>query len=158
MAEELRLTLAALFQQKGRDRVAEKDFVYHVSMRLRWFEPGDAQKLLQAGLDVGLLAMRDGEVGPTFDPASVEVPIGFAPSRGVLKASAPQEDLLRSVLDTIATSSGETPRTILSEVNAVQDRLGCDIEVAAFVVARERGCDISRLLPRLDALLLSRVP
>lgn len=158
VTDELRTAVAAVFRQKGRGRLPEKEFVYHVSMRLRWFEPEDAQRLLQSGLDAGLLVMKDGEVVPAFDPVSVEVPMDFVPTSGVLRTSPHEEDLIRSILDALAKASGETARAILAEVNAVQDRLGCDVEVAALIVARERGHDISQFLPRLDALLLSRVP
>ena len=77
MGEEPETALAALFQMRGRDRITESDFVFDASMKLRWFTPKDAQRLLQIGIDRGLLRASAEDVRATFDVGGVAVPVNY---------------------------------------------------------------------------------
>lgn len=145
--EDLRKAIAVLFRRKGRDELSEKEFVLSASMDLRWFPPRDAQRLLQVGLDSKLLELREGVVRPTFDASTVDVPREFAPSAEILQVPTPaKENLFVRIVDAISTATRADRRSVIASVNAIQERMDVDVEVAALIAARRAGLDIGPFL------------
>ncbi len=156
MGEEPKTALAALFQMRGRDTVTESDFVFDASMKLRWFTPKEAQRLLQAGIDRGLLRAAEGNVQAAFDVAAVAVPANYRPGADVLAAPPKPADLFSRLLARVQGATGEGPQPIVARINREQERLGVDAEVAAALVAASRGVDVTDLLPELETEVLRR--
>lgn len=155
VTEEPKTALAALFRMRGRDAVTESEFVLDASMKLRWFSPREAQRLLRIGIDRGLLHADAGNVRPSFDVAAVAVPTNYRPGPEVLTAPEP-EDLFSRILRRLRDATGEDLQPLVARVNRVQERLGVDAEVAAAHVASARGVDVSDLLPEIEAHVLRR--
>src|SRR3990172_5256847 len=161
--DDLRNAIALLFRRKGRDELSEKEFVLSASMDLRWFPPRDAQRLLQRGLDANLLASDAGVIRPTFDVAAVDVPRDCAPGKSALHqpphpppAPAPPPGpgaLFVRIVDAIAGRSGSDRRSVISSVNAVQERMDVELEVAALIAAHRAGVDISPFLREVERRL-----
>ena len=156
MGEEPETALAALFQMRGRDRITESDFVFDASMKLRWFTPKDAQRLLQIGIDRGLLRASAEDVRATFDVGGVAVPVNYRPGPEVLAAPARPADLFGRLLVRLQAATGEGPQPIVARINRGQERLGVDAEVAAALECSARGVDISDLLAELESQVLGR--
>ena len=152
--EDLRKAIALLFRRKGRDAMSEKEFVLSASMDLRWFPPREAQKLLQRGLETKLLEANAGVLRTTFDVASVDVPRDFTPTPDLLEVSTPvAEDLFVRIVDAIASGTKSDRRNVIAAVNAIQERMDVELEVAALIAARKAGVDVARFLPEVEARL-----
>ncbi|HKZ98072.1 MAG TPA: DUF2240 family protein [Thermoplasmata archaeon] len=152
--EDLRKAIALLFRRKGRDAMSEKEFVLSASMDLRWFPPREAQKLLQRGLETKLLEANAGVLRTTFDVASVDVPRDFTPTPDLLEGSTPvSEDLFVRIVDAIASGTKSDRRNVIAAVNAIQERMDVELEVAALIAARKAGVDVARFLPEVEARL-----
>jgi len=152
--EDLRNAIALLFRRKGRDAMSEKEFVLSASMDLRWFPPREAQKLLQRGLETKLLEANAGVLRTTFDVASVDVPRDFTPTPDLLEGSTPvAEDLFVKIVDAIASGTKSDRRNVIAAVNAIQERMDVELEVAALIAARKAGVDVARFLPEVEARL-----
>src|SRR3972149_225276 len=89
MGEEPKTFLAALFQMRGRDTISEAEFVHETSYKLRWFTPKEAQRLLQLGLDRGLLLPGAGTLQAAFDVSAVAVPVNYRPGPEALAPPKP---------------------------------------------------------------------
>ncbi|HEY7587192.1 MAG TPA: DUF2240 family protein [Thermoplasmata archaeon] len=145
--DDLRNAIALLFKRKGREELTEREFVLSASMDLRWFPPKDAQRLLQLGLETKLLESQGGTIRPSFDVSSVDVPRDFAPTAKTLVAPMPSgEDLFGQIVNAIATRTKSDRRSVVATVNAIQERLGVEIEVAALVAAKRAGLDVGTFL------------
>ena len=153
MADEAKTALAAFFQMRGRPSVTEAEFVHETSYRLRWFTPKDAQRLLQAGMDRGLLQAEEGNVQATFDVASVPVPVNYRPGPEALAPPKPA-DLFPVLVSRLGSATGQSRQVIVARINQAQERLGVDAAVAAAHVARSLGVDVSDVLPDLEAEVL----
>lgn len=153
--EEPKTALVALFQIHGRDAITESEFVQDASFKLRWFSPREAQRLLQSGLDRGLLRAEAGNVRLAFDAASVTVPVNYKPGPEAI-APPPAVDLFSRILERVRAATGEPAQPLVARINQMQDRLGVDAEVAAACVAASRGVDITDLLGNLEAEVLRR--
>ncbi len=152
--DELRYAIALLFRRKGRDELTEREFVLSASMDLRWFPPRDAQRLLQLGLETDLLESHGGNIRPAFPLDSVDVPRDFVPTSKILEVSTPaSEDVFLRLVDAMVTHTKSDRRAVIASVNAVQERLDVEVEVAALVAARQAGLDVGPYLGAVKARL-----
>lgn len=140
---ELKQTVAMIFTRRGRQQISERDFILEASMGLRWFPPKDAQRLLDVAIETEVVTRKDGEVAPNFDLKSVEIPLDFAPTSEVLKTRPRETTLFTKILETIVAQSEMEEKALISKVNSVQGDMDVTIEVAALIVGRELGLDLS---------------
>ncbi len=152
--DDLRYAIALLFRRKGRDELTEREFVLSASMDLRWFPPRDAQRLLQIGLETGLLESHGGNIRPAFDVAAVEVPGDFVPTAKTLDVATPAtEDIFVRIVDAMVAHTKSDKRTVIAAINAVQEKMDIEVEVAALVAARQAGLDVAPFLGPVKAHL-----
>ena len=147
--------LAYLFQRKGKDVLSEKELILSASMDLGWFSPDEAKKLIDVCLELRLLSRTENGIKPNFDHKALSIPIDFTPSKNILQLES-QEPLLLFIVRTIdeKTESGRTD--IMAEINKKQNTLDVEIEVAAILVAKKYGVDISGFLREADAEIFKR--
>jgi hypothetical protein len=150
MSSEIELALAQVFRKKGKSTLTEKEFVFAASLDLRWFSPKDAQKFLDIGLDSELLSQAGGKIRPTFDYQSMDAPSGYSPSQNLLKASIQPKGIFLKLIDRISTEMDKPKKEAISLVNKTQDKMNVDVEVAALIVARSMGIDISPFLDEIE--------
>jgi hypothetical protein len=134
----LRTAVAAPFQQRGQEAMAESEFVVALSLDRDWFSPDQAERLIDVATGQGLLELADGEVAVAFDADEVEIPDGFVPDESILQEQSTFEKLLDKVV-----SAGTEKQTAVAEINELQNELGVTIEAAAVVYAKRRGIDAS---------------
>lgn len=152
--DDLRYAIALLFRRKGRDELTEREFVLSASMDLRWFPPRDAQRLLQIGLEMKLLESHGGNIRPAFALDSVDVPRDFVPTPKMLEVATPvTEDVFLRLVDAIVAKTKSDRRAAIASVNAVQEKLDVDVEVAALVAARQAGVDVASFVGQVKAHL-----
>lgn len=145
----LRVAVAAPFRGAGTHRMEESAFVVALSLDRNWFSPDQAKRLIDVAVGEGLLARADGDVEATFPVDSIEIPEGFAPDEALLAERSPFE----RVLDRIV-AEGIEKRVAVARINELQGRLGVTIEVAAVVLARREGIDVSEELSAVRGTLL----
>jgi hypothetical protein len=153
---ELEMACAQVFRKKGKSRMPEKDFVFAISLDFKWLTPKEAQRLLEMCLEAGVLALEDGMVVPMFDHKGIDVPRGYKPTAELLQmkvappAPEPPKGLMMEVVEMVSRERGMETKDVISMVNRTQDGMGVDIEVAALVVARGLGLDVSGFLDRVE--------
>ncbi len=155
--EELKKVIAFLFKRKGRDSLSEKDFVMSASMDLHWFPPRDAQRLLQSCLETKLLVPMEGKLLPSFDIAGIEVPLDYVPPASVLETQTVAPSLFLKVLERIVLKTAMERKQVVSMINSTQDELDLEADVAALVVGRELGVDVSDLIGEAETQIVSRL-
>ncbi|MFO7618354.1 MAG: DUF2240 family protein [Thermoplasmata archaeon] len=148
--KDLEVAIAQVFRKKGKASMSEKDFVFAVSLDFRWLTPKEAQKLLDLGMESELLGMKDGLVKPTFDYLGLEIPKGYAPGPDILQRGAQPKGMFMKMVDEISRIADLPAKDVISQVNSAQDRMGVDMEVAALVVAKNLGADLSGYLDTVE--------
>ncbi len=147
---EIEVALAQLFQKKGKSALTEKEFVFAASLDLRWFTPKEAQKFLDISMESELLALDDDKVKPTFDYKSVEIPKGYAPTTELLQSAVKPKGIFLKIIDQISTEKNMPSKDVISAVNQTQDRMNIAVEVAALIVARQYGIDVSEYIDQIE--------
>jgi len=153
--EELRRTLAFLFQRKGKKTLSEKELNMSVSMDLNWFSPDEAKRLIEVGLELKLLTKNEDGLSPTFDYEALTLPIDFSPTRNILEVES-QEPLLMAIVRNIQDKTQMEKKEVMAEINKKQNALKLDIEVAAILVAARYNVDISGFLREVESEIFAR--
>ena len=166
MPDELETCLAALFLNKGKDVLTAKEFVMYVSLDLRWMQVKDADLLMRALLEKGLMSRTGDYVKPLIDLSAANVPVAYRPSETLIqglkapapksaaKESEPQALLPRLIKE--ALGLGMEKGTFVAECNKVSKKMDIDIEVAALMILREKGADISPFVDDVRSSVLHR--
>lgn len=157
---DIRLCIAAFFRSKGKNVVTVDEFLMGVSMNMRWMPYPEAEKLLSVSVTNGLVEKDGDYVRPIFDINSVEVPAGYRPATDLLasvpeavaknKEPAPKtdvqsEDILPKLIAK-AVSMDIDRKDFMSYCRTIQKKMNIDIEVAAVMVLRDNGADVSDLI------------
>ncbi|MCK5561981.1 MAG: DUF2240 family protein, partial [Thermoplasmata archaeon] len=79
----LQQVITSLYKRKGKEIIPANDLELLASMELRWFDPGDARKVIEGARSMGLLKETEDGLKTTFDTDTVEIPIGFKPPKNL---------------------------------------------------------------------------
>ena len=154
--EEVKKAIAFLFKRKGRETMSEKDFVMSASMDLGWFPPKEAQRLMQLGLDSKLLLVAEGKLKLSFDAAGMDIPLDYKPPPTLLLAGVTPPSVFVKVLERIIAATKLERKQVVSMINSTQDLMDMEAEVAALIVGRDLGVDVSDLLGSAEKEIMSR--
>lgn len=168
MTDEYTICAAAFFRNKGKNVITESEFLMVISMDLHWMPYGKAKQLLSVLLSKGILIKNGELLKPSFDIPEIEVPVAYRPSDGLISSliqtntakPAPRpapagDDLLPSMI-AAAAKKGIEKRDFISEANSISKRLDIDMLVAALIVLRDRGLDISPYTDRVYGVIISK--
>ena len=164
MAEELAVCAAAYFRSIGKDVTTPEEFVMGTSLELKWMSPSDSKLLLAAITGAGIVTQKDGYVRPAMDLGAIDVPLAYRPPKDLVEslhaksqtsekqASPKTADAPADVFPMLmekAVESGMQRRDFIQNCNRIQKRLDIEIGVAALIVLRDAGTDVT---PYLDAV------
>ena len=156
MSSELEIALTQLFKKKGKASLTEKEFVFAASLDFRWFSPKDAQKFMELGIESELLKRDGDKVLPEFDFQSIEVIPGYKPKAEILRTAAQPKGIFMKIVDDISGVRGMPRKDVISLVNATQDAMGVEPEVASLIVGQDMGVDISQYLDKIEEEVAAR--
>ncbi len=147
MTDELVVCAAAFFRSIGKDVTTVEEFVMSTSLDMKWMSRSDSESLLALMVKKGVLTKKGEYVRPSGDISGVDVPLAYRPSKDIIDALHPQKkdpapDMFHILMDT-AVKSGMERRDFIQNCNKIQKRLDVDIGVAALIVLRDNGQDIS---------------
>ena len=131
--------VATPFKKRGKKSLKVSDFIFAISLDLKWGPPDKVRALLQEASDEGLVRVEGDMVHANFGEEEVNVPLGFKPTR--------EEDVLEKALRLIISETGMSQKEVIAMANERQDALLrlVDLDVVALLVAREMGIDVKDL-------------
>ena len=138
----LKQVVAYVFRKKG-GVISISEFVFALSLDLKWFSPDQAESVLKSAEKKELVKITDDLVEPLFDPGSVEVPIDFRPDQSIF------EEKTMSIFDQVVErlSAVKSRQEVIRMINEEQESL-CIVEpdAVALLVARKSGIDVADLI------------
>lgn len=160
MDSELKTCAAAYFRGIGKDVTTVEEFVMGTSLDLKWTSPSDSKLLLAALVRAGMVQQKDGYVRPGTDLSSVDVPLAYRPPKELIESlhaksqtperkPAPDAGDVFPMLMGKAVENGIQRRDFIQNCNRIQKRLDIEIGVAALIVLRDAGVDVT---PYLDGV------
>ena len=147
---EKEILVATPFKKRGKKSLKISDFIFALSLDLKWGSPEKVRALLREAEAEGMVKM-DGEiVSAAFDIDAVDVPLGFKPST--------EEAILDQGIRLITSQTGMSRKEVIALANDKQDSLKKLVEMDAVVLllAREMGLDVHDLAAKAYENLLAR--
>ncbi len=151
MDREKAYLIAMPFKKRGKKSLKISDFIFALSLDLKWGPPEKVRALLREADSEGMVKL-DGEiVHAKFEAESVDIPMGFKPSS--------EEGILDRGIRLVTSKTGMSRKEIIALANEKQDSLQrlVDLDAVMLLVARELGIDVSDLATEAFQNLLARV-
>lgn len=150
MDPEKAFLVATPFKKRGKTSLKISDFIFALSLDLKWGPPEKVRALLREAEADGMVKMEGDMVNAIFDAGAVEVPLGFKPST--------EEGILDQGIRLITSHTGMSRKEVIALANEKQDSLKKLVELDAVVllIAREMGIDVSELAASAYQNLLGR--
>lgn len=150
MDPEKAILVATPFKKRGKSSLKISDFIFALSLDLKWGPPEKVRALMREAESEGMVKMDGEMVDALFDLAAVEVPLGFKPST--------EEGILDQGIRLITSHTGMSRKEVITAANEKQDSLKKLVELDAVVllIAREMGIDVKELAGQAYQNLLAR--
>ena len=150
MDREKAFLVATPFKKRGKTSLKISDFIFALSLDLKWGPPEKVRALLREAEAEGMVKMDGDMVNAVFDAAAVEVPMGFKPST--------EEGILDQGIRLITSHTGMSRKEVIALANEKQDSLKKLVELDAVVllIAKEMGIDVGELASQAYENLLTR--
>lgn len=150
MDREKAFLVATPFKKRGKKSLKISDFIFALSLDLKWGPPEKVRTLLREAEAEGMVKMDGEVVHATFDAEAVDIPVGFRPTT--------EEGILDRGIRLITSQTGMSRKEVIALANEKQDSLKKLVELDAVVllVAREMGIDVRDLAGEAYENLLSR--
>jgi hypothetical protein len=142
--------VATPFKKRGKDSLKISDFIFALSLDLKWGPPDKVRALLREAEAEGLVRLDGEMVYASSDTAKVDIPLGFKPSI--------EEGILDKGIRLITAKTGMSKKEVIALANDRQDSLKglVDLEAVVLLVAREHGIDVSSLAGEAYQNLLAK--
>lgn len=139
----LRRVVAAPFLRRETDEATRAEFIYSLTRDADWFDTDEAEKVLETGVEEGLLKADGDDVRPAFDVSEVDVPDGFSPSARSLIGE--NRGVFERTVDRLV-EAGHDKRESVAEINRRHAEMGdVGVQAAALIVAKEKGLSVADL-------------
>ena len=139
MDREKAFLVATPFKKRGKNSLKISDFIFALSLDLKWGPPEKVRALLREAEEEGMVKLEGEMVTASFDMETLDVPLGFKPST--------QEGILDRGIRLITSQTGMSRKEVIALANEKQDSLKMLVELDAVVLlaAREMGIDVRSL-------------
>lgn len=150
MDAEKAFLVATPFKKRGKSSLKISDFIFALSLDLKWGPPEKVRALLREAEAEGMVKMEGEMVVAAFDASAVAVPLGFKPST--------EEGILDQAIRLIMSQTGMSRKEVVALANEKQDSLKKLVELDAVVmlIAKEMGIDVRELAASAYQNLLAR--
>lgn len=155
MNSELKICAAAFFRNKGKDVITVKELTMAISLDLRWMPVKEAGRFAELIIAEGIVTKtQDGLLKPVSDLSAIDLPVAYKPSKDLLEyirtakpaaaaqAAKPAPSPLPELL-VMAEARGMKKGAFVAECNKIVKKLNVDMEVAALLILRDMGADVS---------------
>lgn len=150
MDRERAYLVATPFKKRGKKSLKISDFIFALSLDLKWGPPEKVRALLREAEAEGMVKMDGEMVHAAFEAEKMEIPVGFKPST--------EEGILDRGIRLITSKTGMSRKEVIAVANEKQDSLQrlVDLDAVVLLVARELGIDVSDLAAEAYNNLLAR--
>ena len=139
MNHEKAYLIATPFKKRGKNSLNVSDFIFALSLDLKWGPPDKVRALLREAETEGLVRIEGEMVFASPNTIDVDIPLGFKPTI--------EEGILDKGIRLITAKTGMSKKEIIALANDRQDSLKglVDLEAVVLLVAREQGIDVRSL-------------
>lgn len=157
MDSEAKIVLAFLFNRSGKTLLSEAELYLPLSMELGWFSTKEAQQFVRYVVKRELVVRKEGMLTPNFPVDSVKIPIGFTPSKKTFNDTADAgegKNCVEEIITLISEYTYQEKTRVAEEIKKEEEEKNLFAEVAALLVARRQGVDVSEWYPFIEKFFM----
>jgi hypothetical protein len=139
----LRTIIAAVFRSRGKRKLSKSELTYILSFDLKWFSHDKSREIVELAEEQGLLHKKNGDLAPSFNLESIEIPLDFKPDLKKITSST-----FNKITQEVGERSGKRLSEVVAIINKKQDELEnlLDVEVVALLVAKQFGVEVGKYI------------
>ena len=149
MSSEEEIIIAFIFNRSGKEKLKDVEIYLSLSMELNWFKPDEAKNFVKKSVENKLLVEEDGLLKPGFNVDSVDIPLGFKPSKTSFNFEKKQkeddkdkEDVVKIIINKIVLKTKKEKEEIKLKIKKEETEKNITELVAALLVAKENDIDV----------------
>jgi hypothetical protein len=157
MESEAKIIIAFLFNRSGKTMLKDTEMYLPLSMELGWFSTKEAQEFVKYSIKKELLTKKDGLLHPNFPVGTINIPVGFTPTKKLFSEKThgeKKENILEDIVAQISTQTNRSSQEILKEITSEEKEKNILPEVAALYVARKYNVDMTDWYDAVEQKLL----
>jgi len=142
--------VATPFKKRGKRSLKISDFIFALSLDLKWGPPEKVRALLREAEAAGMVKIEGEVVNASFDDQEINIPLGFKPTS--------EDSILEKGIRYITAQTGMSRKEVIALANERQDDLKrlVELEAVVLLLARELGLDVRALAEEAYQNLLER--
>jgi hypothetical protein len=146
MTDEL-FVIAAPFKRRGKSVLTRAEFLFALSLDLKWYRKEDAESILRCAVEKGVMICEGDKVKAKFDLNAVNLPQNFKPPGVSSLFKTGHGDVFEQIIDRIASGKNMKREEIIPLINKKHETVYrmIEMDVAALWAARELGVDVRDL-------------
>lgn len=150
MDREKAYLVATPFKKRGKRSLKISDFIFALSLDLKWGPPEKVRALLREAEAAGMVKIEGEVVNASFDDQEINIPLGFKPTS--------EDSILEKGIRYITAQTGMSRKEVIALANERQDDLKrlVELEAVVLLLARELGLDVRALAEEAYQNLLER--
>jgi hypothetical protein len=150
MNSEAEIIIAFLYKRSGKAQLLASELYLPLSLELGWFTSKQAQVFVKQAIKNHLLKKQGDQLTPTFDIATVSIPLGFQPTTQTIskEKTTPQQEkkpALNTLISRITNQTNYDDKTLRKTIQTIQQEKHILPEVAALLIAHEHAVNIDDL-------------
>jgi hypothetical protein len=146
MTDEL-FVIAAPFKRRGKSVLTRAEFLFALSLDLKWYCKEDAESILRCAVEKDVMIYEGDKVKAKFDLNAVSLPQNFKPPDVSSLFKTKPVDIFERIIDRIVSGKNMKREEIIPLINKkheMTDRM-IEMDVAALLAAKGLGIDVRDL-------------
>ncbi|XGI84689.1 DUF2240 family protein (plasmid) [Halorutilales archaeon Cl-col2-1] len=141
----LKKVVATPFKIRDKDTLTQVEFIFSLSRDRDWYNPDEAEKILEAAKERDLLEPtgEEDDVQVQFSVEEVDT-TGYSPPD--VETITGEQDLFDQILNRLIANGFEKQETVAEINRAKRELQAVNIEAAALYVAKKKGIDVDDLI------------
>jgi hypothetical protein len=141
MTSDAEIIITFLFKRSGKEELSFSDLYLSLSMELNWFTPKDAKAFVNGAIKQELLTKKGDMIKPNFDFNSINVPIGFTPSKKIFEKKdiekIKDEDFFEKIIKQIVEKTKLDEKQVIEKIEDIAIERNFTKEIAALLLGKD---------------------
>jgi len=152
LIQEGKIVIAFLYKRSGKNKLKETEIYLPLSLELGWFSSKESRQFIDFALKQNLLKKTEDVFIPTFDIDTINIPVGFFPSKSSFETSKKEltEDIFDKIVNRIVIKTNENSQNVIKFINHIQTEKNIVPIVAALLLAIEHEVEIGDLFDLVE--------
>jgi len=154
MPSETEIIITFIFNRSGKKEIDFTEFYLSLSMDLNWFNPRQAKEFINMAIKQKLLSKKEEMITPSFDINKIDVPVGFYPSKKVIKEEKKvkkgEKNLIEEIVKKISEKTKLSEKKITEMINNIEKEKNITPETAALLLGKEHAVSLEEFYDKTE--------